>query len=160
MSVDMQQLHDIHQLEDDITQVERYLKDLRQQRIDRIADLDEFKALQEAQASVRAAETRLRIAVREDRELAALEVDRGEAAFKRRDLKDMLSHHLVAYHDQSGLSTVKDREARSRAIKFRASLDKPEIVNQTRIELGLSKHFGARVAIPAAPEAQHLAEAA
>jgi DNA integrity scanning protein DisA with diadenylate cyclase activity len=160
MAVDIEQLHEIHRVESEVDAAERYTKELRQKRVELICDLPEYKTLRDLQVALKQAEAKLRVAVRFNKDLNTLEVERGEAAFHLRDLREILSHHLIAYHDQTGLSVVKDRAAVSRQIQFRARLASPVVANQLRSSLGLDRHLGVNVEIPAPPPAQHLAEAA
>jgi hypothetical protein len=70
-------------------------------------------------------------------------------------LREIPSHHLVAYHEDTGRDVVKGIDARTRQIELRAKLGKPAL-DQARLPLGLSRHLGQHVEIPAAPAPQHL----
>lgn len=71
-----------------------------------------------------------------------------EAKFHRRDLGEILSHHLVVYHDETGRDVIKDREATTRAIEFKAKLGKPAL-DQPRLPLaGPDKYLGQHFPIP------------
>jgi hypothetical protein len=155
MAVDMEQLQRIHRIEGEVKGAEQCVKELKQKRLDLILELPEYQALQDALTAVREAKALLKIAMRDDKELNALEVERAEEAFRLRDLREILSHHLVAYHEDTGRDVVKGIDARTRQIELRAKLGKPAL-DQARLPLGLSRHLGQRVEIPAAPAPQHL----
>lgn len=120
--------------------------------------MDEFTALEEAQQAVKEAAAWLKMAIQDNREPNKLDVDRGEVAYMLCDLREILSHHLVAYHEDTGRDVVKDREARNRHIELTAKLSKPRkrVLDQERLHLGLSRHFGAKVEIPEAPAIKQL----
>lgn len=155
MAVDMQQLQAIHRIEGEVKAAEQNAKELKEKRVELIQELPEYQALQDALAAVRDARASLKIAIREDSELANLEEKRAEALFQLRDLREILSHHLVAYHEDTGRDVVKDHDSRNRQIELKAKLGKPTL-DQARLPLGFGRHFGQHVKIPAPPAAQHL----
>jgi hypothetical protein len=93
------------------------------------------------------------LAIRNDSELNRLEVEIGEAKFHRRDLGEILSHHLVAYHEDTGRDVVRDMENRNRKIEFKAKLGKPAL-DQPRLPIGQSQHFGRHISIPEGMKAE------
>jgi hypothetical protein len=93
------------------------------------------------------ARARLKLAISNDSELNRLEVKIGEAKFHRRDLREILSHHLVAYHEDTGRAIIKDMESRNRKIEFKAKLGKPAL-DQPRLPLGINRHLGEHIPIP------------
>jgi hypothetical protein len=97
MPVDLQQLNEIHRLEGEVDQSRAGVKQLEQKRVDLVEALPEYVALEEAKRAVEEAKARLKIAVRDNRDLAKLEVDIAEARFDLRDLREILSHTLVLY---------------------------------------------------------------
>ena len=147
MAVDMQQLQAIHHRETEIDESVKSIKALQDQRSDLIEDLDEYKALEEALATAREARVRLKIAIRDNRELARVEVEAAEERFRLRDLREILSHHLVVYTQDTGRDVVKDREAHNRQIELRAKLGKWAL-DQVRLPLGINRHLGQHIAIP------------
>jgi hypothetical protein len=155
MAVDMEQLQRIHRIEGEVKAAEQNANELKEKRVELIQELPEYQALQDALAAVRDARARLKIAIREDSELANLEEERAEALFRLRDLREILSHHLVAYHEDTGRDVVKDHESRNRQIELKAKLGKPTL-DQARLPLGFGRHFGQHVEIPAPPTPQHL----
>lgn len=149
MAVDMQMLTSIHRIETEIDESVKAVKALLEARTGMIEDLDEYKALEDALAAVREARVRLKLAIRDNRELNKLEVDIAEAKFKRKDLGEILSHHLVVYTQDTGRDVVKDHESRTRQIELKAKLGKTAL-DQERLPLGINKHLGQHVAIPEA----------
>lgn len=147
MSIDMQQLAAIHRIETEVEESVRAVKELLEQRTALIEDLYEYTRLEEALAAVKEARVRLNLALRDNRELAKLEVDIAEARFSLRDEREILSHHLVVYTQDTGRDVVKDHEARTRQIELKAKLGK-RALDQERLPLGLNKHLGEHVAIP------------
>jgi hypothetical protein len=93
MAVDYQQLQ--------VDQARAGVKERVQNRIDLIEALPEYQALEEARAAVEAAKAKLKIAVRDNRDLAKLDVVIAEARFDLRDLREILSHTLVLYTQQT-----------------------------------------------------------
>jgi hypothetical protein len=147
MAVNLEQLHEIHRLQGEINAAIRQVKDLLQEQDERVRDLPEYQALQEALAVVAEARARLKIAIQDDRELNRLHVEIAEAKFHRRDLGEILSHHLVAYHEDTGRDVIRDMDSHNRKIEFKAKLGKPAL-DQPRLPLGMSQHFGRHIAIP------------
>jgi hypothetical protein len=147
MAVDLQMLHEIHRLQGEINAATREVKGFLEQHEQRISDLPEYQALQGALAVVAETRARLKIAIQDDRELNRLHVEIGEAKFKRRDLGEILSHHLVAYTQDTGRDVVRDMESRNRRIELRARLGKPAL-DQPRLPLGINRQFGVHVPIP------------
>lgn len=158
MSVDLAQMNRIHDLENEIDHAQMELKAIKERRTELVTELPEFTALETAQAAVKEAAVKLKLAIQDNRELNALHVEQGEVRYLLHDLKEMLSHHLVAYHDDTGRDVVRDREARNRHIELSARLSKPgkRVLDQERLPLGLSRHFGAKVEIPEAPTSKQL----
>ena len=89
MPVDYQQLQDIHRLENEVDQARAGVQQLTQSQVDLIEALPEYKALEEAKAAVEEAKAKLKIAVRDNRDLAKLDVDIAEARFDLRDLREI-----------------------------------------------------------------------
>jgi hypothetical protein len=102
MAVDLQMLQNIHHLPGVINAAIREVKSLLEQRDERIKDLPQYQALQDALAVIAEARTRLKIAIETDPELNRLQEEIAEAMFNMRDLREILSHHLVAYHKETG----------------------------------------------------------
>ena len=106
------------------------------------------EAVAEAERTLKEARDRLKITIASDPDLAKLADQIDEAKFKRRDLGEILSHHLVVYHDETGRDVIKDREATTRAIEFKAKLGKPTL-DQPRLPLaGPNKYLGQHFPIP------------
>jgi hypothetical protein len=113
-----------------------------------LADLPEQQAVDEAEQALKEARDRLKITIASDPDLAKLADRIDEAKFHRRDLGEILSHHLVVYHDETGRDVIKDREATTRAIEFKAKLGKPTL-DQPRLPLGgPNKYLGQHFPIP------------
>jgi hypothetical protein len=146
MAVDLQQLQEIHRLETEVDQSRTGVKQLVQERVDMIEALPEYQALQEAKAAVEAAKARLQIAVRDNRDLAKLDVEIAEARFDLRDLREILSHTLVLYTQQTGKVVIKEHD-RTRQIELRARISK-RLLGQERLPIGIKRHLGQRFPIP------------
>jgi septum formation topological specificity factor MinE len=153
MSVDMQQLQAIHHLQDEVSEADREVKTLVEDYEQQLADLPEQQAVDEAEQALKEARDRLKITIASDPDLAKLADRIDEAKFHRRDLVEILSHHLVVYHDETGRDVIKDREATTRAIEFKAKLGKPAL-DQPRLPIGLSQHFGRHIPIPEGMKAE------
>jgi CRISPR/Cas system CMR subunit Cmr4 (Cas7 group RAMP superfamily) len=148
MSVDLQQLQAIHHLQGEVSEADREVKTLVEDYEQQLADLPEQQAVDEAERALKEARDRLKITIASDSELAELADQIDEAKFKRRDLGEILSHHLVVYHDETGRDVIKDREATTRAIEFKAKLGKPTL-DQPRLPLaGPNRYLGQHFPIP------------
>ena len=147
MAVDMQQLQAIHHLQGEVSEADREVKTLVEDYEQQLADLPEQQAVDEAEQALKEARDRLKIAITSDPDLAKLADQIDEAKFRRRDLGEILSHHLVVYHDETGRNVIKDREATTRAIEFKARLGKPAL-DQPRLPLGINRHLGQHFPIP------------
>jgi hypothetical protein len=143
VAVDQQLIQAIHRIENELDTETRGLKALRDKRIDLITDLDEFKTLQDALQAVKEARVRLKLAIQDNHELNRLEVEIGETKFHKHDLAEILSHHLVAYHEETGRDVVRDNESRTRQIELKAKMGKPAL-DQPRLPLGINRHLGER----------------
>jgi hypothetical protein len=141
MAVDLQQLQAIHHLQGEVSEADREVKTLVEDYEQQLSDLPEQQAVDEAEQALKEARDRLKITIASDPDLAKLADRIDEAKFKRRDLGEIVSHHLVVYHDETGRDVIKDREATTRAIEFRAKIGKPTL-DQPRLPLGLSQYFG------------------
>jgi len=142
MSVDMQQLQAIHHLQGEVSEADREVKTLVEDYEQQLADLPEQQAVSDAEQALKEARDRLKIKIASDSDLARLADQIDEANFHRRDLGEILSHHLVVYHDETGWDVIKDREATTRAIEFKAKLGKPAL-DQPRLPLsGPKKYLG------------------
>jgi hypothetical protein len=146
MPVDYQQLQDIHRLETEVDQARAGVKQRVQNRIDLIEALPEYQALEEARAAVEAAKAKLKIAVRDNREVAKLDVEVAEARFDLRDLREVLSHTLVLYTQQTGKVVIKEHD-RTRQIELRARISK-RLLGQERLPIGINRHLGQHFPIP------------
>ena len=146
-AVDLQQLQAIHHLQGEVSDADREAKALVEAYEEQLADLPEQQAVDEAEKALKEARDRLKITIASDADLAKLADRIDEAKFHRRDVGEILSHHLVVYHDETGRDVIKDREATTRAIEFKAKLGKPTL-DQPRLSLGMSQHFGRHIPIP------------
>jgi hypothetical protein len=148
MAVDLQQLQAIHHLQGEVSDADREVKTLVEDYEQQLADLPEQQAVDEAERALKEARDRLKITIASDADLAKLADRIDDAKFRRRDLVEILSHHLVVYHDETGRDVIKDREATTRAIEFRAKLGKPTL-DQPRLPLGgPNKYLGQHFPIP------------
>jgi hypothetical protein len=146
MPVDLQQLNEIHRLEGEVDQSRAGVKQLEQKRVDLVEALPEYVALEEAKRAVEEAKAGLKIAVRDNRDLAKLEVDIAEARFDLRDLREILSHTLVLYTQQTGKVVIKEHD-RTRQIELRARISK-RLLGQERLPIGINRHLGQHFPIP------------
>ena len=138
----MQQLQSIHHLQGEVSEAEREVKTLVEDYEQQLADLPEQQAVDEAERALKEAKALLKLTIVSDPDLAKLSDRIDEAKFKRRDLGEILSHHLVVYHDETGRDVIKDREATTRSIEFKAKLGKPTL-DQPRLPLaGPNKYLG------------------
>jgi hypothetical protein len=146
MPIDLQQLNEIHRLEGEVDQARGGIKRLVRDRVDLIEALPEYQALEEARAAVEAAKAKLKIAVRDNRDLAKIDVEIAEARFDLRDLREILSHTLVLYTQQTGNVVIKEHD-RTRQIELRARISK-RLLGQERLPLGPDKYLGQHFPIP------------
>jgi hypothetical protein len=146
MAIDLQQLNEIHRLETEVDQTRSGVKQLIQNRVDLIEGLPEYQALEEAKAAVEAAKAKLKIAVRDNREVAKLDVEIAEARFDLRDLREILSNTLVLYTQQTGRAVLKEHD-RTRQIELRARISK-RLLGQERLPIGINRHLGQHFPIP------------
>jgi hypothetical protein len=146
MAVDLQQLNDIHRIENEVDQARSGVKTLVDRRISLIEGLPEYQALEEARAALEAAKAKFKIAVRDNREVAKLDVEIAEARFDLRDLREILSNTLVVYTQQTGKVVIKEHD-RTRQIELRARISK-RLLGQERLPLGINRHLGEHFPIP------------
>jgi hypothetical protein len=147
MPVDYEQLQQIRRLETEVDQARAGVKQRVQDRVDLVEALPEYKALEEARAAVEAAKAKFKIAVRDNREVAKLDVDIAEARFDLRDLREILSNTLVLYTQQTGKVVIKEHD-RTRQIELRARISK-RLLGQERLPLaGPNKYLGQHFPIP------------
>jgi hypothetical protein len=146
MAVDLQQLNEIHQLENEVDQARGGVKALVDSRTSLIEGLPEYQALEEARAALEAAKAKFKIAVRDNRDVAKLDVEIAEARFDLRDLREILSNTLVLYTQQTGKVVIKEHD-RTRQIELRARISK-RLLGQERLPLGINRHLGEHFPIP------------
>jgi hypothetical protein len=147
MPVDYQQLNDIHRIEGEVDQARAGVKALIEQRTSLIEGLPEYQALEAAWTALEAAKAKFKIAVRDNREVAKLDVDIAEARFDLRDLREILSNTLVVYTQQTGKVVIKEHD-RTRQIELRARISK-RLLGQERLPLaGPNKYLGQHFPIP------------
>jgi hypothetical protein len=151
----MQQLQAIHRLETEIVQTSSEVKRLVEGRNNLITDLPEYQTLQEAIKALEEARGRFKLAVRDDRDLARLDVDIAETRFTLRDLREQLSLSLVHYYQDTGQQTIRDSEERRRQIELHAKYATKPLGTEP-LPLGLGRRFNAHIDIPTTPDAQHL----
>jgi hypothetical protein len=156
MAADIVLITAIHRIETELADSVKGVKALAEQRSNLINDMDEYRALQDALTAVKAARVNLRLAIQDNRELNKLEVDISEAKFKKRDLGEILSHHLVVYTQDTGRDVVRDRDGLTRQIELKAKEGKPTL-DQPRLPLGINRHLGERQPISdAKPEVRRI----
>lgn len=63
MAIDMAQVNRIHSLEGEIRAAELELKAIKERRTELVTDLPEYKELEAAQAAVKAASVKLKLAI-------------------------------------------------------------------------------------------------
>src|SRR5215218_9136313 len=146
MPVDYQQLQDTHRLEGEVDQAKSGVKQLAQSRVDLIEGLPEYVALEEAKRAIEEAKARLKIAVRDNRDLAKLDVEIAEARFDLSDLREIESNTLVLYTQQTGRAVIKEHD-RVRQIELRARISK-RLLSQERLPIGINRHLGQHFPIP------------
>jgi hypothetical protein len=144
MPIDLQQLNEIHRLEGEVDEARAGVKALVEGRISLIEGLPEYQALEEARAALEAAKAKFKIAVRNNREVAKLDVEIAEARFNLRDLREILSNTLVLYTQQTGKVVIKEYEW-TRQIELRARISK-RLLGQECLPLAspnkyLGQHF-------------------
>jgi hypothetical protein len=94
-----------------------------------------------------AAKAKFKIAVRDNREVAKLDVEIAEARFDLRDLREILSNTLVLYTQQTGKVVIKEHD-RTRQIELRARISK-RLLGQEQLPLaGHNKYLGQHFPIP------------
>ena len=100
-----------------------------------------------------AAKAKFKIAVRNNREVAKLDVEIAEAWFNLRDLREILSTTLVLYTRQTGKVVIKEHD-RTRQIELRARISK-RLLGQERLPLaGPNKYLGKHFPIPEGMKAE------
>jgi len=146
MAVDLQQLQEIYRIESEVDQGQAGVKQLVQSRLDLIEGLPEYKALEEAKAAVEEAKARLKIAVRDTARWPSWTLRSLRPGFDLRDLREILSHTLVMYTQQTGKAMLKEHD-RIRQIELRARISK-RLLGQERVPIGINRQFGVHVPIP------------
>lgn len=136
----MGQVNKINELQGEVDALRLRRREVNKQ----ISELPEALALKEAQDALLQATETLRVAMRSNRDYARLADERGEVNWKLRDLEELLSRSIEAYHEDSGRDVVLDSQGVKRAIEAKYSLGKPAL-DQPR--LPFSSHFEQRVPI-------------
>ena len=147
MTVDIQQLQAIHHLQGEVSEADREVKTSLRTTSSSWPICPSNKPSDEAEQALKEARDRLKITIATDPDLAKLADRIDEAKFHRRDLGEILSHHLVAYHEETGRDVIRDMETRNRKIEFKARLGKPAL-DQPRLPLGINRHLGQHFPIP------------
>jgi len=110
MAVDLQQLQEIDRIESEVDQGRAGVQQLVQSWLDLIEGLPEYKALEEAKAAVEEAKARLKIAVRDTARWPSWTLRSLRPGFDLRDLREILSHTVVMYTQQTGKAVLKEHD--------------------------------------------------
>lgn len=123
----MQLIESIRRVETDIHDTKDRIKVLAETRKANIAELPEYTQLAELLAQVVKARQELKSAVKGDTDISKMGSELEKERFKLTDLKEMLSHHLVLYREQSKNAYIEQEEStKVRPIILSAKLGKPE----------------------------------
>jgi polyribonucleotide nucleotidyltransferase len=123
MPVDAEMIESIRRVEQDIRESAAKTKRLKADALDAAQQLQEYQDVQELAAKLKEARATLKAAIMDDRIAAELEAETATL----KDLREILSHHLVRYREASENSYIEDEESNKvRPILVTAKLGKPE----------------------------------
>jgi hypothetical protein len=146
MAVDLQQLQQIHRLESEVDQARAGVKQLTPSRVDLIEALPGVAGTRGGPGRCRGSQGKAQN--RRPRQPRPREAGRriAEARFDLRDLREILSHALVLYTQQTGKVVIKEHD-RTRQVELRARISK-RLLGQERLPLGINRHLGQHFPIP------------
>ncbi len=127
----------IARLDQEILENKTLAKRVRREIAELVQETDEFQEIQRLEGELKAARTKLKIELQGDNQYNTLKSEQEELRFKGKDLKEILSHHLVEYRLTEHMSTVVTEPGVQKQIVLAGKLDKAEPEN-TRMELSFS----------------------
>jgi hypothetical protein len=124
---DMELIESIRRVEQDIRESRAKVVDLRDDLAQAVSDLPESGVLVEAVSEVKIAREKLKQAIADDKDCVALRDAKEAEASKLKDLREILSYHLVRYRETSQTTYIEEElSSKVRPIRLKAWLDKPE----------------------------------
>lgn len=114
----------IHRVDQEITETKKVLKDREGDLQDLVESFPEFKALQEAQQALDLAKHNLKTKLEGTQGYTVLKEEVADTKFKLRDLKDILSHHVVAYYKETGKDQLDEGKSMAREVIVKGRLGK------------------------------------
>lgn len=107
MPVNMHLMHTINDVDKEIRTEKARLKEWREDYKADIQSTDEYRALEAAKNDVKLAKAKLEHRVSTDSDLARDRAEIDAQAEKVRDLREILSHHLVEYFKETGKTAIR-----------------------------------------------------
>jgi hypothetical protein len=131
MAADMELIESIRRVEQDIRQARDEQKELNTEFVEAIKELPEYEDVQTAARILQERRTDLAAAIKRDEECEMLRSQLDEGNAKMKDLREILSHNLVRYHESAQSTSLPEAESKKvRQIILTAKLGQPEFVQE------------------------------
>lgn len=98
----------IHRVMGEITETKQSVKKFRLDSADVLEQNDEYRALRDELKELTAKRAKLKDIMAGDKDYMTLAGELEEFKFKLKDLQEILSHHLVAYYNETQDTQIKD----------------------------------------------------
>lgn len=108
MAVDMELMKSIRRVELDIDESKERIATLKEARQVSLDNMQEYADVTELEGKLKEARETLKWALTDDKDIAPIDADLEEERFKLKDLRDILSVHLLKYRDDTGQNFVEE----------------------------------------------------
>lgn len=127
MPADMELIESIRRVELEIAESSGKIKRLKADRADAVEQLQEHADVQELADKLKEARATLKAAITDDPTVGPITAELEEEQAKLKDLRDILSLHLVRYRETSEKQYIEETDSsKVRPILVTAKLGKPE----------------------------------
>lgn len=106
--MDEKTLDAIHRVMGEITETKASVKKFKQDSTDVLEQNDEYRQLRDELKELAAKRAKLKEIMQADKDYMTLAGELEELRFKLKDLQEILSHHLVAYYNETQDTQIKD----------------------------------------------------
>lgn len=120
--MDESNLQSIQRVLAEITDAKREVKIVRDNVADVLNQNDEYKTLKEELKVLTEKRAQMKKVMSDDKDYQKLATDLEEMRFKLKDLQEILSHHLVAYYNETQTTEIKDADGEVHTLVLSAKI--------------------------------------
>ncbi|HSX41117.1 MAG TPA: hypothetical protein VLF21_00560 [Candidatus Saccharimonadales bacterium] len=116
----------VHRVMEEMDEVRNQIKVMRDNLKDVLLQNQEYQKLQEEIKELTAKRQQAKKLLEADRDFQTVNSELEELKFKQKDLAEIMSHHLVAYYNETQDTQIKDKDGEVRQVILSAKIGKPE----------------------------------